>query len=564
MHSSDTLSRHRTKPMASQATPFDRPPLAATIPVPWVGSIGGRVVTVAAVIVAFVSALSLPVPWLDVVPGGLLILAGALIVATRAVPGRSEAAAWGLVGLAALVLGLGRVVAARLALGAPAQIDATIAAFHGLVVVGLLRLPYLRASVFGRLRIRFDAAAGVAAVLVLLNRFVPGLPFAGMLLTATVTGAVMVVSLRQSRYVDDRRLVTLVAAVTAGASLPILMSSGVGAGVLHTAESVAASLFGLLPWMLVRPQDRSRQIIARPARLGLLVPYVPAVAVAAVVGSTLVRGEALPATLGAGAVAVMTALIGRTWATVREYRRLVELERDQLLASMSHELRTPLTAVAGFAEVLTASWDRLPAEEAKDMSAIIYRQSKRLVDLVSDMAALARAELDTVSVDPRPVDGKVLVRRALMDVFEGDLSGWRVRAEVEPYVKVMADPRRLRQMVGALVENAKTYGGGSITIVIRRDGTARLIEVHDDGPGVASRHEEAIWGRFERGAHQLDAAIPGAGLGLARVRDLALAHAGEAGYRESERLGGACFTIRLPYEDLLAPRYLELRRQAGG
>lgn len=60
------------------------------------------------------------------------------------------------------------------------------------------------------------------------------------------------------------------------------------------------------------------------------------------------------------------------------------------------------------------------------------------------------------------------------------------------------------------------------------------------------RFRDRIWDRFERGSHQLDASVPGSGLGFAVVRSLVLAYEGEVGYRSSILLGGACFWLRLP------------------
>jgi K+-sensing histidine kinase KdpD len=83
-------------------------------------------------------------------------------------------------------------------------------------------------------------------------------------------------------------------------------------------------------------------------------------------------------------------------------------------------------------------------------------------------------------------------------------------------------------------------------VVAKRVGDDLVLEVHDDGPGVPKRYEILIWDRFERGAHRYNAAIPGSGIGLALVSMLVRAHDGTVGYRRSERLGGACFSVVLP------------------
>jgi len=85
----------------------------------------------------------------------------------------------------------------------------------------------------------------------------------------------------------------------------------------------------------------------------------------------------------------------------------------------------------------------------------------------------------------------------------------------------------------SLLKNAQRYGGGRILIVAKREVDWRIIEVHDDGPGLSARHEVDVWSRFQRGEHDLDAKLPGSGLGLSLVRSLATAHGGTASYRRS-------------------------------
>jgi two-component system sensor histidine kinase RstB len=77
-------------------------------------------------------------------------------------------------------------------------------------------------------------------------------------------------------------------------------------------------------------------------------------------------------------------------------------------------------------------------------------------------------------------------------------------------------------------------------------GPDLVLEVHDNGKGVPTRHETAIWERFERGAHRLNAVTPGMGIGLAIVQAVAETHGGRAEYQRSKLLGGACFSLIIP------------------
>ena len=99
---------------------------------------------------------------------------------------------------------------------------------------------------------------------------------------------------------------------------------------------------------------------------------------------------------------------------------------------------------------------------------------------------------------------------------------------------------------GQSLSNAVRYGGENATVVARADNGDLLLEVHDDGPGVPRKYELMIWQRFERGPNRLNAVVPGSGIGLAVTKAIAKAHGGSAGYRRSDRLGGACFWIVSP------------------
>jgi two-component system phosphate regulon sensor histidine kinase PhoR len=289
-------------------------------------------------------------------------------------------------------------------------------------------------------------------------------------------------------------------------------------------------------------------ILARPGRKQLVLPTIPLVALGALLTITLVRGGELQGTvLPWSMLLVSVAMAFRTAAAARESRHLLGLERDQLLASLSHEIRTPLTAVAGFSHVLSTSWDVVEDVERQELIELIGSEAESLVDIIGDMNALVRSELDAASLELERIQGKHLIAEAIKLVFrlDGQLP---VRAEVEPYLELVCDRRRMVQVLRALFENAVRYGDGKILVVAKRTKTGRVIEVHDNGSGVERRHENTIWKRFERGEHELNANVPGSGLGLAVVRSIARAHQGDARYRRSERLGGACFSIELPYD----------------
>lgn len=127
-----------------------------------------------------------------------------------------------------------------------------------------------------------------------------------------------------------------------------------------------------------------------------------------------------------------------------------------------------------------------------------------------------------------------------------DTGDTRVDQELEAEVLVRVDPDRMKQALGNLLTNAVRYGGDQCLVVAKALGRDLTFEVHDNGQGVPTRYEAMIWNHFERGAHRLDAATPGLGIGLSIVQAVTESHGGHVEYRKSERLGGACFALTIP------------------
>ena len=163
--------------------------------------------------------------------------------------------------------------------------------------------------------------------------------------------------------------------------------------------------------------------------------------------------------------------------------------------------------------------------------------------IVDDLVMLARSDPDTLEL----ADDRVVVRTAIETALrsvEGANSSFAI--ECVPGLGAIADRDRLLQMLTNLISNAVRYGGDDHLIVARSDDGDLAIEVHDNGEGVPRKHELIIWERFERGANRLNSTVPGSGIGLPIVDVIARAYGGEAGYRRSDRLGGACFWFKLP------------------
>ena len=239
---------------------------------------------------------------------------------------------------------------------------------------------------------------------------------------------------------------------------------------------------------------------------------------------------------------------GTVW-TVRDTTERARLERakSEFVATASHELRSPLTSIKGFVELLHRSPGSM-SERQREFVEIILKSTDRLTDLVNDLLDVARIEADRVEIRRRPID----IGEAVREVAE--LMGpqitekhQRLSVSVAPTVPLaLADPSRVRQIVGNLLTNAHLYTQehGSIQVSVEPDRAWVRIEVRDSGVGMTREQAARVFERFYR-ARDGGATSPGTGLGLSIVKSLVELHQGRIEV-ESEPGVGTTFRVLLP------------------
>ena len=224
-----------------------------------------------------------------------------------------------------------------------------------------------------------------------------------------------------------------------------------------------------------------------------------------------------------------------------------EERQRRFLLSVSHELRTPLTAVRGFAESLADGVVTGP--DAADAGRVIVREADRLDRLVGDLMELARLEADDFRLDPVPVDLAALAADAAA-VWETRCADADVRFVLQtgPTRPVRVDPRRLRQVVDGLAENALRVipPGASLVLATGGDAAGSWLQVRDGGPGLSPEDYPVV---FERGAlhdrYRGRRPVGTGGVGLALVHGLVTRMGGTI-RAEPAPEGGACFTLTFP------------------
>jgi heavy metal sensor kinase len=224
-------------------------------------------------------------------------------------------------------------------------------------------------------------------------------------------------------------------------------------------------------------------------------------------------------------------------------------ELRRFTADASHELRTPLTALRAVGEAALRSEAR-DTKSLREALSSMLEETRRLSDLVDALLLLARADTGGVSPFLHQIDLAGLlseVRETLLVLAE------EKNQKIEMgtgQLTVRADRELLRLALLNLVHNAIRYSARGSMIhlrVARCDGDA-VVEVVDQGPGIAPEHQEKIFERFYRVDRARSRASGGAGLGLAIAR-WAIERQGGHIELESELCRGSLFRIVIPVEE---------------
>ena len=220
--------------------------------------------------------------------------------------------------------------------------------------------------------------------------------------------------------------------------------------------------------------------------------------------------------------------------------------RAEFLAMVSHELRAPLTSIKGSAATVLGSPTDLDPAVIRQFFRIIGEQADHMHDLVSDLLDVARIETGTLAVSPEPTEAAVLVERA-RSAFTTAEGRNNLAIDVEPDVPlVLADRRRMVQVLGNLLANAARHSSESSIIRMNalREDLHVAFSVADEGRGIPVESLPHLFRKFSR--VQSEEQGGETGLGLAICKGIVEAHGGRI-WAESDGPGlGARFTFTLP------------------
>ncbi|NEM91543.1 sensor histidine kinase [Galbitalea soli] len=222
-----------------------------------------------------------------------------------------------------------------------------------------------------------------------------------------------------------------------------------------------------------------------------------------------------------------------------------ESRQREFLLSISHELRTPLTALRGYAEAIGDGM--IGPAELPGVGRVLLTETERLGHFVTDLLELARLESDDFSILHERVDVGALLR-ASRDAWQGRAASLGVELRVEaPSLSIVSDPRRVRQLVDGLVENALRVSpeGSAVSLSASGSPAGIAIEVRDGGPGISPEDAAVAFDRGVLHERYRDSRPVGTGLGLSIAARLA-GRLGGGIRAESTPGGGAVFTVTLP------------------
>lgn len=220
-------------------------------------------------------------------------------------------------------------------------------------------------------------------------------------------------------------------------------------------------------------------------------------------------------------------------------------ERDRFLAVLGHELRNPLGAIL-LASQMTDADGRLDGEHAH----LIERQSRHLTRLVNDLLDLSRVAAGKITLKRNITDLREIASQSI-EVVRPAAERQGVSLKVlncEKPLLVDADGTRVDQILTNILTNAIKYTpeGGHVTLALKSEGTQGVLEVVDDGVGIAPDRIGNIFELFAQAENAIGRAQGGMGIGLALVRNLVELHGGTV-HAASDGVGkGSRFTVRLP------------------
>jgi PAS domain S-box-containing protein len=246
-------------------------------------------------------------------------------------------------------------------------------------------------------------------------------------------------------------------------------------------------------------------------------------------------------------MAAMAAVGMENWALVEQIRD-ADRRKDEFLATLAHELRNPLAPISNSLELLR----RAPADPAilGRARGTMERQVGQMVRLIDDLLDASRISRGKLVLRPQRITLESVVTQALETARPHlEAAGHLLEVSLPPEpVWLDADPTRLAQVFGNLLDNASKYSPPRAEVRVDarcRDGRVE-VRVTDTGTGIPADQLGSIFEMFSQVDRSLERTSGGLGIGLALVRGLVEMHGGTVEARSDGPGQGSAFTVALP------------------
>lgn len=237
---------------------------------------------------------------------------------------------------------------------------------------------------------------------------------------------------------------------------------------------------------------------------------------------------------------------------ITELRKIDKAKTD-FVSLASHQLRTPLSVISWYAEILLKeNVDKMDKKE-KEYLEEIYKNNKKLIDLVNALLNVSRIELNAFTIEPEPTN-LIEIANNVLNEFLSEIKKKKLRVTNDygknlPIIDV--DPNLMRIVFQNLFSNAIKYTppGGNLDLLIKKQASNLLIKVSDNGYGIPKEEQDQIFTKFFRAYNIKEKEFDGTGLGLYIVKSI-VEQAGGKIWFKSEENQGTIFYVLIPLKGM--------------
>lgn len=265
----------------------------------------------------------------------------------------------------------------------------------------------------------------------------------------------------------------------------------------------------------------------------------------------------MPENLFSALVMLVVAIVTGALTTKIKYAEKLKADserekmRANLLRAVSHDLRTPLTTIYGSTSMLLENFDRIPAENRKDLLRGIRDDAQWLVGMVENLLSVTRLDDSDLRLNKSETVLEELIDAVLVK-FRKRCPEQRVDVSIpEDFLSIPMDAVLIEQVLTNLLENAVIHASGmtQLELEVHTEGTKAYFTVRDDGCGIhPNRLDDLFTGYLGTSSRQGDADRRNMGIGLSVCATIIKAHGGRI-YARNRDTGGAEFTFILDLEE---------------